>query len=206
MSAGTPQFVEASDSAREVRDLYKTIAALRETVEKMRVERDQIAQQTLANSHQEIAQLRATAAALRESLESERGDKQRQIQEAVRAANDEIKQLKAVIAAIRETSSLAMGSFRKIVPRSQLSSAVVTSTSSASTSSSVALPAILREIESSSSAKRSRLLWSEIVLARFFWAWRASAAAVRRSVWSLILSSASSRGIRGSPRSRPSTA
>src|SRR5688572_26017783 len=64
--------------------------------------------------------------------------------------------------ATRETSSFDIGSFRKIVPRSQLSSAVVTSMSSESTSSSVALPAILREIASRSSAKRRRLDWSEI--------------------------------------------
>src|SRR5258706_2849134 len=63
--------------------------------------------------------------------------------------------------ATRETSSLAIGSFRKMVPRSQLSSEVVASTSSPSTSSRLALPAIFREMPSRSSAKRRRLAWSD---------------------------------------------
>src|SRR5258706_2164317 len=63
--------------------------------------------------------------------------------------------------ATRDTSSLAIGSFRKMVPRSQLSSDVVASTSSPSTSSRLAFPAIFREMPSRSSAKRRRLAWSD---------------------------------------------
>ena len=93
----------------EVRDLRNTIAALRETVEKMRIEREKVVQETLMTSHQEIAQLKATAAALRTALEGERNDKEQRIHEAVKAANDEIKQLKAVIAAIRDSLEKARG-------------------------------------------------------------------------------------------------
>jgi len=93
----------ADVNAREVHDLRNTIAALRDSVERMRIERDKVVQEAVAASHQEVAQLKATTAALRQALEEERNDKERQIREAVRNASDEIKQLKAVIAAIRES-------------------------------------------------------------------------------------------------------
>jgi len=66
-------------SAREVRDLRNTISALRDSVERMRIERDKLVQEAVAASHQEVAQLKATTAALRvngETRQCQNGQKQ----------------------------------------------------------------------------------------------------------------------------------
>ena len=90
------------ETARHVRHLMDTIAALRESLDKSRIERHDFVRESMAAARSEIALLHETATALRELLEEERLERQAAVREAVQGSQAEIAQLKATINALRE--------------------------------------------------------------------------------------------------------
>lgn len=75
MSAETETAAEESIAAAELRDLKRTVTALRDTLEAHHAESARAVQAAVAAAHNEIGQLKATVASLREALETAHQDK-----------------------------------------------------------------------------------------------------------------------------------
>ncbi len=86
----------------ELRELKRTLAAMRDTLEQQAHDHAGETQRALAGAQAEIVELRATAAALREAIEQERVGREAAVNEAVRQANAEIVQLRVTAAALRD--------------------------------------------------------------------------------------------------------
>ena len=72
----------------EIRDLMATIAAMRDELESMKLDKETSVQEAVSAANDEIRQLQATAAALREELELLQIDKEESVQRTVAEGND----------------------------------------------------------------------------------------------------------------------
>ena len=86
----------------QVRDLQRTVIALRDTLEQAQADRLRDVQATKATAQTEIDQLKKTVVALRDKLELQQVDAQRDLQKIQASATDELRQLHATIAALRD--------------------------------------------------------------------------------------------------------
>ncbi|MCE5250905.1 hypothetical protein LLG96_11855 [bacterium] len=86
----------------ENRHLKETIVALREAMEKQKIEHESNIQSALSSANDEISQLRAAIGAMRTEMEKIRMEHATKIQDLEREYNDEKNQLKQMIAALRE--------------------------------------------------------------------------------------------------------
>ena len=85
----------------ENRHLKDTIVALRESLEKQRIDNEALVQNVKASANDEILQLKAAVTALRDGLEYNKIKQEEKVQELERAAHEENKQLKEMINILR---------------------------------------------------------------------------------------------------------
>ena len=86
----------------ENRQLQETIVALRDTLDRMQLEKEQGVQQAVAAANDEIVELKATVTALRDELERSRFTFEGAMQESERALREERNQLQQTIVALRK--------------------------------------------------------------------------------------------------------
>ncbi len=86
----------------ELRELQRTLAAMRDRLELQVFENQETVQQNSATAQAEIFQLREAASVLREELEKERAVRDTSVSEALKVANAEIVQLRETASALRE--------------------------------------------------------------------------------------------------------
>jgi len=87
----------------ENRQLKDTITALREALEKQKIECEERVQKVTASLNDEIAQLKSTVFALREELEANTVRYEEKVQQMERDAHNEKKQLRQMITTLRYT-------------------------------------------------------------------------------------------------------
>lgn len=86
----------------ENRHLKNTINALRETMEKMQIDKEDCIQKAVVEANSEIIQLKSTITALRETLEKKQILYEEKIQEIELKTRNEIKQLQQTIVNLRQ--------------------------------------------------------------------------------------------------------
>lgn len=86
----------------ENRHLKDTIIALRQEIERLRIEHDENLQKALSAASDEIGQLKVTIGVLRDKLERERISHEEKIQEINRLNHHEMIQLQQTIQTLRE--------------------------------------------------------------------------------------------------------
>ena len=85
----------------ENRHLKDTISAQRDALEKLRIEKDEIAQKVRSAASDEIAQIKAAVNALRDEMDRGRIEYEDKMQKLERDAQDENNQLKQTIDVLR---------------------------------------------------------------------------------------------------------
>ncbi|MEE9239809.1 MAG: hypothetical protein V3U53_01295 [bacterium] len=93
---------ELYQTQTENRHLKNTIVALRDELEKSRIDKEDSVQKAIQASNDEIVQLKSTASALREELERNNIAHEDKEQELERAHRDEQKQLQQMISTLRD--------------------------------------------------------------------------------------------------------
>jgi chromosome segregation ATPase len=86
----------------EIRHLKEMVGALREQMEKMRIDEQERLQQALAAGNEENGQLKNMISALRDELERRKIESDERCQKTEHAARDEAKQLQEMIRTLRE--------------------------------------------------------------------------------------------------------
>jgi hypothetical protein len=93
---------EYDQICNEVRELQRTLVAMREQLEQQAAGSQKQQQCAVAAAQAEITQLRQTVATLRDALEQERGTRDAAVREAMKAANGEILQLRETAVTLRK--------------------------------------------------------------------------------------------------------
>ena len=86
----------------ENRHLKETINNLRETLEKMQIEKKDSVQKAIAGANSEIIQLKETIITLRETMQQNKNTSEEEIQEIERNNRDEVNHLQQTIVNLRQ--------------------------------------------------------------------------------------------------------
>ncbi|MBI5936709.1 MAG: hypothetical protein HY850_02560 [Betaproteobacteria bacterium] len=97
-----PEATAGDDAQAELRELQRSMAAMRDSLELQAANRQDEIQRAVAAAQAEIVQLRQTIAALRDELEKAHAAAEAMVNEAVKAANAEIVQLREGAGALRD--------------------------------------------------------------------------------------------------------
>ena len=93
---------ELLQAQTEIRQLRDTIVALREALEKQKIEHEEHVQSVLSNANDEIIQIKASVVALRDEMENLTIGHEEKMQEIAKDTHNEKKQLQQMIQTLRQ--------------------------------------------------------------------------------------------------------